>query len=388
MRTDWARARSTRHGLWVAGIVIVVGALAAAAWHRARTTSGRTDGASRAVPVVVASAETQDVPIFLSAPGTVQAWNTVSVRSQVDGKLWTVDFVEGQQVRQGDILAEIDGRALKATMDQAIAKKGEDQAQLAMAQKDLDRYQVLLQRQAIPQEQFDQQQAKVDQLNATVSADQAAIDGAEVQLSYATIAAPIGGRVGIRQVDPGNIIHANDTNPLTVLTLVKPAAVIFSLPQSKLSDAHEAMLRGPLSTIALDQDGKKTLAQGEVLLIDNQIDQSTSTVRLKARFANDDERLWPGEFVRVRAQVDIRRNAVTIPSPALQRGPQGFYVWVVQPTNTAEPRDVDAMPVDENLTIVTKGLSPGDRVVVDGQSRLESGAPVAPRSRQAAAKPG
>jgi multidrug efflux system membrane fusion protein len=386
MSTDWARARSTWRGLWVA--VIVVGALAAAVWHRARPISGQNDGAPRAVPVAVASAETQDVPIFLSAPGTVQAWNTVSVRSQIDGKLWAVDFVEGQEVRQGDVLAEIDSRALKASLDQAIAKKAQDQAQLAMAQKDLDRDQVLLQRQAIPQQQFDQQQAQVDQLKATVSADQAAIDGAAVQLSYATIAAPIGGRTGIRQVDLGNIIHANDTNPLTILTLVKPAAVIFSLPQSKLSDAHEAMLRGPLRTTALDQDGAKTLAQGEVLLIDNQIDQNTSTMRLKARFANNDERLWPGEFVRVRAQVDTRRNAVTIPSPALQRGPQGFYVWVVQPTNTAEPRDVDAMPVDENLTIVTKGLSPGDRVVVDGQSRLESGAPVAPRSQQAAATPG
>jgi multidrug efflux system membrane fusion protein len=388
MSTDSARARSTRHGLWVAGIVIVVGALAAAAWHRARPTSGRTDGAPQAVPVAVVSAETQDVPIFLSEPGTVQAWNTVSVRSQIDGKLTAVNFVEGQEVRQGDVLAEIDGRALKATLDQAIAKKGEDQAQLAIAQKDFDRYQLLLQRQAIPQEQFDQQQAKVDQLNATVSADQAAIDGAAVQLSYATIAAPIDGRVGLRQVDPGNIVHTNDTNPLTILTLVRPVAVIFTLPQSKLFDAHEAMLPGPVTTTALDQDGAKTLGQGEVLLIDNQIDQSTATVRLKARFANDNERLWPGEFVRVRALLDTRRNAVTIPSPALQRGPQGFYVWIVQSNNTAEPRVVDAMPIDENLTIVTKGISPGERIVVDGQSRLENGAPVAPRSQQAVATPG
>jgi multidrug efflux system membrane fusion protein len=388
MSTDWARAKSGRQGLWVAGIVILVGLLAAGVWHRAAPTSGTAGDSPRAVPVTVASAETQDVPIFLTVPGTVQASNTVAVHSQIDGKLSAVKFVEGQEVRQGDVLAEIDGRALKATLDQAIAKKAQDEAQLAAAQKDLDRSQVLLQRQAIPQQQFDQQQAKVDQLRATVSADQAAIDGAQVQFSYSTIAAPIDGRTGVRQVDPGNIIHANDTNPLTILTLVRPAAVIFSVPQSRLFDVHEAMLRGPVMTTALDQDGAQSLAQGEVLLIDNQIDQNTSTVRLKARFANNDERLWPGEFVRIRALVDTRKNAVTIPSPAVQRGPQGFYVWLVGPNNTAEVRDVDAIPIDETITIVTKGLSPGERIVVEGQSRLESGAPVAPRSQQAATTPG
>jgi multidrug efflux system membrane fusion protein len=302
--------------------------------------------------------------------------------------LTAVNFEEGQEVRQGDILAEIDSRAFKATLDQAIAKKAEDEAQLAAAERDLARYQTLLQRQAVPQQMVDQQQAKVDQLKATVNADEAAIEAARVQLGYTTIVAPTDGRVGLRQLDPGNIIHASDPNPVTILTLIRPAAVTFTLPQKNLFDVREAMLRGPVTTIALDQDDKQELAQGELRFVDNQIDQTTSTIRLKARFANNDERLWPGEFVRVRALVDTRRNAVTIPSSALQRGAQGFYVWVVQPNDTAEPRVVDAMPLDDTVTIVTKGLAPGERIVVDGQSRLEAGARVEPRSGAAAPTPG
>jgi membrane fusion protein, multidrug efflux system len=290
--------------------------------------------------------------------------------------------VEGQNVRAGDVLAQIDTSALKATLDQAIAKKAEDDAQLAAAAKDLDRYMVLLPHQAIPRQTVDQQKAKVDQLKATVDADQAAINSAKVQLGYATITAPVDGRVGLRQLDPGNIIHVNDTNPLTVLTLIRPSAITFTLPQKNLFDVREAILRGPVTTIAFDQDDRQQLSQGQLLFIDNQIDQSTGTFRLKARFGNEDERLWPGEFVLIRTQVDTRKNAVTIPSVALQRGPEGFYVWVLQPNNIAEQRTVDAKPIDENITIVEKGLSPDERVVVNGQSRLEAGARVEPRSQQ------
>ena len=334
------------------------------------------------------AAETQDVPIFLSAPATVQAWNTVAVRSQIDGKLIAVNFAEGQDVREGFALAEIESGALKAAVDQAVAKQAEDEAQLAAAEKDLARAQTLVQRQAVPQQTVDQQQGKVDQLKATVDADQAAIEAARVQLGYATIVAPIDGRIGLRQLDRGNIIRAGDPNPLTIITQIRPAAIVFTLPQKSLFDVREAMLRGAVATSARDQDDKQELAQGELSVLDNQIDQATSTIRLKARFANADERLWPGEFVRVRALVDTRRNAVTIPSPALQRGPQGFYVWVVQPNDTAEPRVVEAAPADDTVTIVTKGLSPGERIVVEGQSRLEAGTRVEPRSRQAAQTPG
>jgi multidrug efflux system membrane fusion protein len=304
------------------------------------------------------------------------------VRSQIDGKLTAVNFVEGQNVRAGDVLAQIDTSALKATLDQAIAKKAEDDAQLAAAAKDLDRYMVLLPHQAIPRQTVDQQKAKVDQLKATVDADQAGINSAKVQLGYATITAPVDGRVGLRQLDPGNIIHVNDTNPLTVLTLIRPSAITFTLPQKNLFDVREAILRGPVTTIAFDQDDRQQLSQGQLLFIDNQIDQSTGSFRLKARFGNEDERLWPGEFVLIRTQVDTRKNAVTIPSVALQRGPEGFYVWVLQPNNIAEQRTVNAKPIDENITIVEKGLSPDERVVVNGQSRLEAGARVEPRSQQ------
>jgi multidrug efflux system membrane fusion protein len=222
----------------------------------------------------------------------------------------------------------------------------------------------------------------VDQLKATVDADQAGINSAKVQLGYATITAPVDGRVGLRQLDPGNIIHVNDTNPLTVLTLIRPSAITFTLPQKNLFDVREAILRGPVTTIAFDQDDRQQLSQGQLLFIDNQIDQSTGSFRLKARFGNEDERLWPGEFVLIRTQVDTRKNAVTIPSVALQRGPEGFYVWVLQPNNIAEQRTVNAKPIDENITIVEKGLSPDERVVVNGQSRLEAGARVEPRSQQ------
>ena len=388
MATDQRWARSSRHWVWLVGVAVLAGAAAAGVWHRRPSDAGASAGSTRPIPVTVAATQTQDVPIFLSAPGTVQAWNMVAVRSQVDGKLMAVNFEEGQEVRLGDVLAEIDPRALKATLDQAIAKKAEDEAQLTAAERDLARSQTLLPRQVVPQQTVDQQQAKVDQLKATVTADQAAIEAAQVQLGYATIVAPIDGRVGLRQVDPGNIIHASDPTPLTVLTLIRPAAVIFTLPQGSLFDVREAILRGPVTTIASDQDDRQQLGQGELRFVDNQIDQSTSTVRLKARFANDGERLWPGEFVRIRALVDTRRNALTIPSPALQRGPQGFYVWVVQPDDTAEARLIDAMPVDDTVTVVTKGLSPGERVVVDGQSRLEAGVRVEPRSRQAEQTPG
>jgi multidrug efflux system membrane fusion protein len=382
MTTEHISGQSRGHWLWFACVALLAAVAAAGLWRRGASDSGPTRGGPSAIQVSVAQAKTRDVPIYLSAPGTVQAWNTVAVRSQIDGKLTAVNFVEGQNVRAGDVLAQIDTSALKATLDQAIAKKAEDDVQLAAAQKDLDRYMVLLPHQAIPQQTVDQQQAKVNQLKATVDADQATINSAKVQLSYATITAPVDGRVGLRQLDPGNIIHVSDTNPLTVLTLIRPSAITFTLPQKNLFDVRDAVLRGPVATKAFDQDDRQELSQGQLLFVDNQIDQSTGTFRVKARFDNENERLWPGEFVLIRTQVDTRKNAVTIPSVALQRGPEGFYVWVIQPNNIAEQRTVDAKPIDENITIVEKGLSPDERVVVNGQSRLEAGARVEPRSQQ------
>jgi multidrug efflux system membrane fusion protein len=345
-----------------------------------------------AVPVIVAAAESRDVPIYLDALGAVSASNTVSIRSQVTGTLQSVNFTEGQEVHQGDTLAIIDPRPLQAALTQAIAKKAQDQAQLIGAQKDLERFSALAKRDYGTQQSVDQQQAKVDQLKATIDADQGAIENAQTQLSYATITAPFDGTVGFRQLDAGNIIHPTDAQPLTVLTQIKPSLVVFTLPQKNLGDVREAMLRGAVTVLAYDQDGTKELATGQLLLIDNQIDQTTSTIRLKARFANNDGRLWPGEFVRIRAQIDAKQNVVTIPPPALQRGPNGLYAWVIKSDNTAEQRGVDATTPDSNTVIVTKGLSAGEKIVVNGAYRLQAGTRVDAKSeaksesaRQAAA---
>ena len=342
------------------------------------------------VPVTVIAAASGNVPIYLDALGTVSAANTVAIRSQITGTLQTVNFTEGQEVHQGDTLAAIDPRPLQAALTQAVAKKAQDQAQLISAQKDLTRFAELAKKDFATQQSLDQQQAKVDQLKAMIEGDQGAIENAQTQLSYATITAPFDGRVGFRQLDAGNIIHPTDANPLTVLTQIKPAMVIFTLPQGNLGDVREAMLRGKVDVLSYDQDGAHELAYGELLLIDNQIDQTTSTIRLKARFPNDDSRLWPGEFVRIRAQVEARENVVTIPPPALQRGPNGLYAWVIKPDNTAEQRAVDAVTVDGDTVIVSKGLTAGEQVVTNGQYRLQAGTRVDARpegAQHAAANP-
>src|SRR6202043_632360 len=251
------------------------------------------------VPVTVAEAVQRDVPIYYDALGTVQAFNTVAIRAQVTGQLIAVDFRQGQEVRKGDVLAKIDPAPFKAALDQAVAKKADDQAQLVSAQKDFARFTTLATRNYETQQNVDLQQAKVDHFKASIDADQGAIEAAQTQLAYTTITAPIDGVVGFRQVDVGNIIHITDANPLTVLTQIKPCTVIFTLPQSNLGPVREALLHGSGSVLAFDQNDKQQLAEGRLLLIDNQIDQTTSTIRLKAEFANADERLWPGEFVRI-----------------------------------------------------------------------------------------
>ena len=325
------------------------------------------------VPVTATAAGRQDVPIYYDALGTVSALNTVAIRAQVNGQIVAINFRQGQDVKRGDVLAKIDPAPLQAALDQAIAKKGQDQAQLINAQKDLVRFTVLVRKNAETVQNLDAQQAKVDQFKASVDADQAAIEAAQTQLNYATITAPIDGVVGFRQVDIGNIIHTTDTNPLTVLTQVKPSVAIFTLPQGNLGPVREAMLQGEVKVLAFDQDNVKQLAQGKLLLIDNQIDQTTSTIRLKAEFPNQDNRLWPGEFVHVRMLVTTRKDAVTIPPVAVQRGPDGLYVWVIKPDKTVEQRPIDARTVNDKAAIVSKGLNVGEQVVVEGQSRLDEG---------------
>ncbi|MGE5259436.1 MAG: efflux RND transporter periplasmic adaptor subunit [Actinomycetota bacterium] len=328
------------------------------------------------VPVTVGAASTADVPIYLDGLGTVQASNTVAIHTQVDGKLQSVNFAEGQKVNAGDVLAIVDPRPFQAALDQAKAKKAQDEAQLVSDAKDLARFQDLVKKGAGTQQAVDQQQAKVDALKATIAADQAGIENAETQLSYATITAPISGRVGFRQIDAGNIVHANDQTPITMLTSLKPIMVVFTLPQRNLAAVQDAMAKGEVTVIAMDQDNARELGKGKLLLIDNQIDQTTSTIKMKASFPNADERLWPGEFVRVRVLVETLSDAVTIPQGAVQRNSQGLLVWVINTDDTAEDRPIVGGPTVGNMTVVKSGLTAGERVVVSGQYRLRPGARV------------
>ena len=379
--------RSRRKWFWAAAIAVVVVVAAVAIWRRAEHPIQAVAPAA-AIPVTVAAAAQQDVPIYLAGLGTVQAWNTISIHSQIDGALQSVNFEQGQEVHKGDTLAQIDPRALQAALHQAVAKKAEDQAQLVDAQKDLQRFKSMAAKDYETQQNVDLQQSKVDTAQATLAADQAAIESAQTQLSYATITAPIDGRVGFRQVDAGNIIHAADPNPLTVITQIKPVQATFTLPQKDLADVREAMLRGTVPVLAFDQDNVHQLATGQLMLINNQIDQTTSTISLKASFPNDDERLWPGEFVRIRLQVTTRTAAITIPSAAVQRGPNGLYAWVVKPDDTVDQRSIETTPVNNDITIVTKGLAADEKVVVIGQYRLQAGSRVEAKTEAAAAAPG
>jgi multidrug efflux system membrane fusion protein len=363
----------------VAGIAFASLAAAIIFW-RHTTSQAAQPPARPSVLVTVTEAAVHDVPIYSHALGTVQALNTVAIRAQVNGQIVSINFRQGQEVHQGDVLAKIDPAPLKAALDQAIAKKSQDEAQMIAAQKDLARFKALALKSFETQQNVDLQQAKVDTTKATIDADQAAIEAAQTQLDYATITAPIDGVVGFRQIDVGNIIHTTDVNPLTVLTQIKPTTVICTLPQSYLGLVREAMLRGEVRVLAFDQDGKNQLADGKLLLINNQIDQTTSTIQLKAEFPNDDQRLWPGEFVRVQLLITTRKNVVTIPAVALQRGPEGYYVWVVKADETVEQRPIEAFQADEDVVIATKGLNAGETVVLDGQSRLDVGTHVAIRS--------
>jgi membrane fusion protein, multidrug efflux system len=328
-----------------------------------------------AVPVTVDVVSRRNVPLYLSGLGTVQASETVAIRSQVDGKLASVNFQEGQEVHKGDILAVIDPSIYQAQFDQASAKKAQDEAQLANAKADLDRYVRLVQSNAGTRQQVDTQTALVAQLTAQVRADDATIESARTYLGYTKIVSPIDGRTGVRLVDSGNIIHASDPTPIVIVTLTKPINVLFSLPQKDLGVVRDASAKGSVSVTALDQDAKRVLAEGTLMLIDNQIDQSTSSIKLKANFGNDNEALWPGQFVSMRLLSETRSSALTVPQTAVQRGPQGLFVWLIRDDNTATVRNisVDDAAFSSDVAIIKEGLVEGERVVVAGQYRLQPG---------------
>lgn len=367
------RLRSLLAGL--AGIALLSGgyfgwqSLANPALHAAVTPS-----VAPAIPVQATAATRRDVPLYLIGLGTVQAFNTVTIKTRVDGELQKVAFTEGQDVKAGDLLAQIDPRPFQATLDQATAKKVQDEAQLANAKVDLQRFASLATRDFATKQQLDTQKALVAQLEAQIEGDQGAIDSARTQLDYATITSPITGRTGIRLVDQGNIVHATDTTGLVVVTQLQPISVIFTLPEDQLASVKTAMASGPATILAMSRDGKQQLAEGTLALVDNQIDQSTGTIRLKGTFANRDGALWPGEFVNIRLLASTAHNVVTIPSAALQRGPDGYYAYVVKSDGTVEMQPLEIGQIAAGTAIVDNGLASGEQVVTAGQYRLQPGA--------------
>jgi membrane fusion protein, multidrug efflux system len=328
------------------------------------------------VPVTAGTVVAQDVPVFLHGIGTVQAYNMVTVKTRVDGQIVKVNFKEGQEVKEGDPLFQIDPRPYQAALEQAQAAKLKDQAQLAGAQLDLDRYSKLLGTGYQTRQSFDEQTALVGQSRAAIQGDQAAIDNARLNLDYADIRSPIDGRTGARLVDRGNLVHTSDNTALVTVTEVKPIFVSFTLPQDTLDEIRAEQLKAPLAVRAYDAENTKLLSVGKLTLIDNTIDQSTGTIHLKARFDNIDERLWPGEFVNLQVILKVRHAVPTVPSQTVQQGPDGDYAYVIKPDNTVERRNLDVAAVQDGIAVVTKGLKPGERVVVDGQYRLTDGARV------------
>jgi multidrug efflux system membrane fusion protein len=337
------------------------------------------------VPVTAGTVAAQDVPVFLNGIGTVQAYNMVAIKSRVDGHIVKVDFKEGQDIKEGEPLFQIDPRPFQAALEQAQSAKQKDEAQLSGAKLDLDRYEKLLGTGYQTRQSYDNQTALVAQLQAAIKGDEAQINTAKLNLSYADIRSPIDGRLGARLVDKGNLVHATDNTPLVMITEVKPIFVSFTLPQDDFDDLREGQSKAPLGVYAYSGDGKKQLAEGKLTLIDNTIDQTTGTIHLKARFDNEDERLWPGEFVSLRVVLSTRQNVATVPSQTVQDGPDGHYAYVIKPDNTVERRAVEVASIQDGIAVVTKGLTPGERVVVDGQYRLTNGARVNPQASAGAA---
>jgi membrane fusion protein, multidrug efflux system len=386
-----AKARSGTRRTLAIGIVLI--ALAALFYYvfsasapQQQRRGGRFAAGEGPVPVLVAPAARADVPVYLDAVGTIKALNTVTVRPQVDGKLLSVNFKEGDDIKKGDVLAKIDPVIYQAQLNQAIAKKAQDEAQLANSKIDLERYERLAATAAINKQQADTQRALVAQYTALVQADQAAIDNAQAMLGYTTITAPIDGRTGIRMVDEGNLVRAADTNSsIVVITQLQPISVLFNLPQQDLSQVNTAFNKGPLNVEAQRSDNDAVMDRGALRVVDNQVDQTTGTVKLKAEFPNANLQLWPGQFVNIRLLVDTLKQVVVIPTGAVQRGPNGTFVYVVKDDDTVSVRPITVQKQDETQTVISKGLEAPERVVTTGFVRLTDGTKVAIGSGEAPA---
>ena len=336
--------------------------------------------APHAVSVAVAPVVRQDVPIYLTGLGTVTAFNTANIKSRVDGQIMRVNFQEGQEVREGALLIEIDSRPYEVMVEQMQAQLFKDQASLRDARLNLDRYTALIPSGSIAQQQVDTQKATVDQLDGQVRTDQAQIDSAKLNIIYCHITAPFSGRVGLRQVDPGNIVHAADTNPMLILTQLQPIAVIFTLPEDVLPSVSAQMKHGTLEVDAFSRDDQTKLATGKLLTIDNQIDPTTGTAKLKAVFDNKDGKLWPNQFVNTNLLLETRMNSTVVPTAAILRGPQGTFVYAVNADKTVQDKVVNVALTQGDLTILNSGVGPGETVVTDGQDKLQRGSRIEPRS--------
>jgi multidrug efflux system membrane fusion protein len=367
--------RRTRTVLIAVGVLLLVLMAVYGAMQRP-AKSAAAAGTPTAIRVEVAVAARADVPVFLTGLGTVQATNTVTVSPRVDGELLSVGFVEGQMVKPGDLLARIDPKPYQAALDQATSAKARDAAQLANARLDLQRYEMLAPDEFTSKQTLETQRALVSQLDAQIGSDQAAIESAQTQLDYTTIRSPIAARTGVRLIDAGNIVRAAAASGIVVLTQVQPIAVIITLPADALADVRQAMASGVVKVSALARSGSTLLADGTIGLIDNQVDPTSGTIRLKAFFPNKDNKLWPGDFVNARLLVHTRRHALTIPSTSVQRGPAGVFAYVVKSDDTVEMRPLELGEEAGTVAIVEKGLLEGDRVTTSNLYRLQPGAHV------------
>ncbi|MFZ0761139.1 MAG: efflux RND transporter periplasmic adaptor subunit [Candidatus Sulfotelmatobacter sp.] len=365
------------------GLVLAAALVGCASWSGCSGVDSRERAqaaAPHAVSVAVAKVQRQDVPVYLVGLGSVTAYYTANIKSRVDGQIMRVNFREGQTVQKGDLLIVIDPRPYQVQLEQMQAQLFKDQASLRDAKLNLDRYTTLIPSGSIAQQQVDTQKSLVDQLDGQVRTDQAQIDNAKLQLIYCNITAPFTGRVGLRQVDPGNIVHATDTNPMLILTQLQPIAVIFTLPEDELPAVAQHMKNATLQVEAYSRDDQSKLATGKLETIDNEIDPTTGTAKLKAVFDNKDNQLWPNQFVNADLLLETRKNSTVLPTAAILRGPQGTFVYLVKPGDTVEARTVKVALTQGNTTAIASGVSPGDTVVTDGQDKLQTGSTIEPRN--------
>lgn len=381
------RPQGRRGIIIVAACIVIAGG---AGWYyfatpRADAAINAADGARGKpkgpppIPVTIQRVQSSNFPVYLNGLGTVQPYNTVTVRSRVDGQVTKVNFRQGDIVKEGDLLVQIDPRPYQAALEQAQAKKAQNEASLHNAELDLARYSTLAQQSFASRQQLDTQQSNVNQLTAQVKGDQATIDNAATQLSYTTIKSPLTGKTGFRLVDPGNIVHASDTTGIVSIVKLQPISVVFTAPEENIGTINTALTAGTVPVTALSSDGTRAIAEGHLALVDNQVDQSSGTIRMKATFQNKDNALWPGLSVATKLLVETKKNVVVVPNDAIQHGPDGLYAYVVGDGNKVELRNLKVGEEGATQTVALDGLKAGERVVVAGQYRLTKGAVVAPR---------